>query len=390
MVIGIFAWFVGKFNTKIDERFKFINTRIDRYEQFGGFDSSCIFARMNAKFMNRCMDLALRGSGHAAPNPLVGCVIVHKNQIIGEGYHRKYGQAHAEVNAIASVKNPELLRESTLYVNLEPCAHYGKTPPCAHLIAEKGIKKVVVAMRDPFDAVNGKGIDILRQSGIEVIEDCEREAGEWLNRRFFTFHRNQRPYVILKFARSADGYIDRERKPGNRGVNWITAPETQYLTHTWRSEEAAILVGTQTALIDNPSLTVRKVKGPSPLRLLIDPILEVPGDAAIFSNDANTVVFNAAETSETQNVRRVQLDFNSDVVPQIMKWCYNQHIQSLLVEGGAHTLQSFVDQKIWDEARILTGTPVFGTGLPAPEINGHMREHYFSGPDEISILTQNP
>lgn len=341
---------------------------------------------MNSQFMNRCIELALRGSGKVAPNPLVGCTIVHNNRIIGEGFHQKYGGAHAEVNAIRSVKNKELLRESVLYVNLEPCAHHGKTPPCADLIVKNRIPRVVISNRDPFEAVNGKGIEKLREAGVEVELGIEAMAGEWLNRRFFTFHRKKRPYILLKFARSTDGFLDKARSKNDRGVHWITSETTQYLTHSWRAEESAILVGKRTALTDNPSLTVRRVKGSSPLRLLIDRRLEVPDNAAIYSSDARTVVFNAQKSEQKGHLTWVQLEFDRPIIPQLMAWCYQNVILSVLVEGGANTLQQFIDQSLWDEARILTGESVFHSGLPAPEVPGEVIENFFSGPDKVQIL----
>lgn len=341
---------------------------------------------MNSQFMNRCVELALRGSEKVAPNPLVGCVIVHNNRIIGEGFHQKYGESHAEVNAIHAIKDKELLRKSTLYVNLEPCAHHGKTPPCADLIIDMQIPRVVIANRDPFDAVNGKGIEKLRAAGIDVEIGVEEKAGEWLNRRFFTFHRKKRPYIILKFARSADGFIDKDRKSSEKGVNWITSPKTQYLTHGWRAEESAILVGTRTALIDNPALTVRRVKGTSPLRLLIDRRLKLPENAALFNTEAATVVFNEKESGAKDHITWVQLDFDQPLLPQIMEWCYQNQVQSVLVEGGAATLQQFIDAQLWDEARILTGQSVFHSGLQAPEVPGEVIENYYSGPDQVQIF----
>ncbi len=333
------------------------------------------------------MELARRGAGRVSPNPLVGCVIVHKNHIIGEGYHQQYGKAHAEVNAIANVKQPELLRDSTLYVNLEPCAHFGKTPPCAPLIVEKKIPRVVIANRDPFAEVDGKGIDILRQAGVEVILDCEKESGEWLNRRFFTFHRKKRPYIILKFAQSADGFLDKKRSPEDIGVNWITAPETQYLTHRWRSEEDAILIGTQTALKDDPSLTTRRLEGPSPTRLLIDRELRVPLNSKIFQPEAPTIVFNSVKSENHDRIQFVHCDFEKTLLPQITDWCYAHKIQSIMVEGGANTLQRFIDLNLWDESRILTGEARFGDGLAAPKPIGQIEEQFTFGPDLVTILT---
>jgi diaminohydroxyphosphoribosylaminopyrimidine deaminase / 5-amino-6-(5-phosphoribosylamino)uracil reductase len=336
--------------------------------------------------MERCLQLAQKGLGSVSPNPLVGCVIVFDGQIIGEGYHQKIGEAHAEVNAINSVKDLSLLKKSTLYVNLEPCAHHGLTPPCANLIIEKGIPHVVIANNDPFEKVNGKGVELLRAAGVEVEIGIEAEAGRWLNRRFFTFHEQKRPYVILKFARSEDGFMDSSRSVSETGVRWITAPASQRITHLWRSEEDAIIVGTRTALIDNPSLTTRAISGKNPLRLLIDRNLVVPEHAMIFSNEAQTVVFNAIKTEKSELCNWVALNFYEPLAPQILNWCYKHKVQSLIVEGGAYTLQHFIDQNLWDEARILTGSVQLNNGLRAPLLSGLVFNQFESGPDRITLL----
>lgn len=339
--------------------------------------------------MHRCLELARNGCGKVSPNPLVGCVIVEGGTIIGEGYHQKFGEAHAEVNAIKAVADTERLKNATLYVNLEPCSHFGKTPPCAPLIIQNKIPRVVIANRDPFAEVAGKGIALLRNAGVEVTIGCEQEAGTWLNRRFFTFHEKKRPYIILKAAQSANGFMDRERKPDDRGVNWITAPDTQYLTHTWRSCEDAILIGTRTALIDNPSLTVRRVKGKSPHRLLIDRKLIVAETAELYKDDAQITVFNEEKEAQSAHRQWVKLDFNQPLVPQILDWGYAHNIQSIIIEGGAHTIQQFVDANLWDEARIITGAPVFNNGLATPKIGGDVVEQYSLGPDQITIIASH-
>ncbi|TVR41558.1 MAG: bifunctional diaminohydroxyphosphoribosylaminopyrimidine deaminase/5-amino-6-(5-phosphoribosylamino)uracil reductase RibD [Cryomorphaceae bacterium] len=338
------------------------------------------------KYMQRCFQLARMGLGFVAPNPLVGCVIVNKNRIIGEGYHHQYGGPHAEVFAIRSVSDPELLKHSTLYVSLEPCAHHGKTPPCAELIVESGIPKVVIANRDPFEAVNGKGIEKLQLAGIEVVSGVCEEEGSRMNRRFFTFHNKKRPYVILKAVQSQDGFMDPPRNEDEKGIRWISAHETAILTHQWRAEESAILIGTRTAQVDNPSLTTRQVSGPNPLRLLIDKNCSVPADAALFSQDAQTVVFNAKKSGSESHVQWVKLDFAQSVVPQIMDWCHQHHIQSVLVEGGAATLQGFLDSECWDEARLISGNVRFGKGLPTPSIKGKSVRRYTFGGDRIEHI----
>lgn len=338
--------------------------------------------------MQRCFELARRGMGFVSPNPLVGCVIVHRGEIIGEGYHQKVGDAHAEVNAIQSVKDRSLLSESTLYVNLEPCAHFGKTPPCAPHIVQHNIRKVVIANRDPFAQVDGKGIQILRDSGVVVETDCEAEKGWWLNRRFFTYHSSLRPYIVLKWAQSANGFIDRERNEDEQGVNWITAPHTQLLTHRWRAQEDAILVGTRTALVDNPSLTTRQSAGSSPHRLLIDRNLKVPEAANIYNSEAKTTVFNGHKSGRKDHIQWVHLDFEAPLLPQIIQYAYSAQIQSLMVEGGAHTLASFIAENLWDEARIITGQPVFDGGVSSPSITGRSIEAYSLGEDHINIMAR--
>lgn len=338
--------------------------------------------------MHRCFELARQGSGRVSPNPLVGCVIVENGEIIGEGFHQKFGGPHAEVNAIESVKDAERLKRATLYVNLEPCSHFGKTPPCADLIVSHGIPKVVIANRDPFAEVNGKGIDILQKARIEVVAGFEKEAGAWLNRRFFTFHEKKRPYIILKAAQSVNGYMDRERNEGDTGINWITSPETQYLTHSWRSKEDAILIGTRTALTDNPSLTARRISGKNPHRLLIDQNLVVGEDAEIYNNSASTTVFNAVKDSSNGNIKLVKLDFNREVIPQILEYAWVEQLQSIIVEGGAFTIDQFIMSQLWDEARIIIGQAVFDGGLETPEIPGNPVESYTSGLDQINVITR--
>lgn len=344
---------------------------------------------MDEKYIQRCFELAAHGSGKVSPNPLVGSVIVHEGKIIGEGFHQQYGGAHAEVNAIESVRDRNKLKHATLYVNLEPCAHFGKTPPCAPLIVECGIPRVVISNRDPFSEVDGKGIEILRSAGVEVKTDVLKDEGAWLNRRFFTFHQQKRPYIILKVAQTANGFMDINRTEGQTGINWITAPETQYFTHTWRSNEDAILIGSRTAQIDNPSLTVRKVDGKSPHRLLIDRNLSVPESAAIFKGPTMTTIFNALRNEESGTVSRVKLDFEYDILPQILDWAYQQKLQSIIVEGGARTLNFFLDANMWDEARILTGTAVFDGGLTAPQISGFPVAQFQSGPDQVTVIKKS-
>jgi len=335
--------------------------------------------------MQRCLELAEKGLGSVAPNPMVGCVIVHNNVIIGGGYHQKYGEAHAEVNAIASVVNKSLLAESTVYVNLEPCSHHGKTPPCCDLLIAHKVKRVVVACLDTNPLVAGKGIAKLRNAGIEVFTGVlEKEARE-LNKRFFTYHEKKRPYIILKWAQTKDGFISK-LPPFIREENWITNNESKKLVHTWRAQEQAILVGTTTALLDSPALTVRLTEGKSPIRILIDKELKVPFINPIFSDVAETIVITEKKEVSVNNVTYHQIDFTKDIVSQILNYLYDKKIISIIVEGGAHTLQSFIDKGLWDEARIFTGNKYFQSGIKAPVINKNESNSQMIGDDELSIF----
>ena len=302
----------------------------------------------DVKYMCRCLQLARCGEMGAAPNPMVGAVIVCDGRIIGEGYHRRCGGAHAEVNAIASVRQPELLRRSTMYVSLEPCAHFGKTPPCADLIIERRIPRVVVGCRDSFAKVNGLGIRKLQEAGVEVEVGVLEAECQRLNRRFFTFHREHRPWVTLKWAQTADGYIDRERS--EEEPLHISTPLTQALAHRLRATHQAILVGTRTALLDNPSLTTRAWPGPNPLRLTIDRHHVLPPTLRLFDASAPTHVYTTGN------------------LPEILADLHARGIQSLLVEGGRALLQSFIDEGLWDEARVETAPWALDDGVAAPKL----------------------
>ncbi|MDP2189496.1 MAG: bifunctional diaminohydroxyphosphoribosylaminopyrimidine deaminase/5-amino-6-(5-phosphoribosylamino)uracil reductase RibD [Sphingobacteriaceae bacterium] len=304
----------------------------------------------HALYMQRALELAALGQGAVAPNPMVGCVIVHNNQIIGEGWHQQYGQAHAEVNAIAAVENPALLAEATLYVTLEPCAHYGKTPPCSLLIIEKGIKKVVVANVDPFPAVAGKGIAMLEAAGCDVVIGVLAEQGRWLNRRFFTFQEQKRPYIILKWAESADGFM----APAINGPYWISSPESKLLTHRWRAEESGILVGAGTVLADNPALTTRLVQGPNPHRFVLEREPFLSSDWQVFDAAAPTTRLVYQQNSLVEQL------------PGILQKLQQQSIQSVLVEGGQHLLNAFLETGLWDEIRVFEARHQLQTGLPSP------------------------
>ena len=290
------------------------------------------------KYMQRCLELAEKGLGSTAPNPMVGAVIVCNGKIIGEGYHKQYGQPHAEVNAIESVSDKSLLTESAMYVSLEPCCHFGKTPPCTSLIIDMKIPEIIIAMRDPNPKVAGKGIEILKNSGVKITEDiCTMEA-EFLNRRFISMHKRQRPWIILKWAQSDDGFIDIIPRNTSPHINWISNPYSRKLVHKWRSEESGILVGKNTAINDNPSLTTREWPGKNPVRFLIDPGLATPFNYNIFNTDAHTVCFYDQKTilpdDRPEYIQFVPLNFNTNIAKQIMKHVYDMQINSIIIEGG--------------------------------------------------------
>lgn len=320
--------------------------------------------------MHRCLQLAKLGAGNVAPNPMVGAVLVYKNTIIGEGYHQQYGQAHAEVNCINSVSeaNQSFILKSTLYVSLEPCAHYGKTPPCADLIIKNKIPDVVVACRDSYEEVAGKGIQKLQQAGINVtLGILEKEALE-LNKRFFTYHTKQRPYIILKWAQSGDAKIAHRDFSAVKISNDVT----NRLVHKWRSEETAILVGPNTALHDNPSLTTRLWKGNSPVRLVIDLQLKLPMSLHLFDGAVKTIVFNQVKHEEKNSVTFYRLASGEDIIAGLLNALYELKIQSVMVEGGAKLLQSFIDQNYWDEARVITNEQLMiDGGVEAPELKNN-------------------
>lgn len=373
-------------------------------------------------YMHRCLELAQLAAGNVAPNPMVGAVLVYEDRIVGEGYHRQYGRAHAEPDCIASVKSEDkhLIEQSTLYVSLEPCAHFGKTPPCADLIIEKKIPKVVIGCRDPFVQVNGKGIEKLKAAGIEVEAGILENKCKELNKRFFTFHTKHRPYVILKWAQTLDGKIaaplisqgegnntqpslnqnsndasgvpesekgamDNSRLGGREAMPrfYISNEFTNRIVHKWRSEEMAIAVGTNTALHDDPELTTRLWKGKNPVRIVVDMDLRLPKSLKLFNSKTPTIVFNTKEHSlplEKKSVKELkemgvgyyQITHHVSLVHQMMNALYSMDIQSVMVEGGAYLLQSFIDEGIWDEARVITNEQlVIGNGLPAPVLKDH-------------------
>lgn len=346
-------------------------------------------------YMHRCLQLAKLGEGAVAPNPMVGAVLVNEGRIIGEGWHRQYGGPHAEVNCIADVTEADrhLIAQSTLYVSLEPCAHFGKTPPCADLIIKERIPHVVVGCRDPFPEVNGKGMEKLEKAGVQVeLSAIEPECRE-LNKRFFTFHTEHRPYIILKWAQTQNGFI------GSYGHErlLISNAFTNRIVHKWRSEEAAILVGTRTALVDNPSLTTRLWPGRSPLRMVIDMELSLPRGLHIFDGTVSTLVFNRHKNTiadlrdpafDQNPLQHYQVTTDVSLVQQLLHALYHLQIQSLLVEGGGKTLQSFIDENAWDESRIITNTGLFVPhGVKAPQLEtGELISTQRVSEDVITVL----
>lgn len=326
------------------------------------------------------------GAGYVAPNPMVGAVLVYNDRIIGEGFHQQYGQAHAEVNCINSVaeENKQFIEKSTLYVSLEPCAHFGKTPPCADLIIKNNIPKVVIACRDSYAAVNGKGIEKLTAAGVDVSVGVLEDEAIALNKRFFTFHQQQRPYIILKWAQSSNEKI---AVTGNERI-FISNACSNRMVHQWRSEEAAIMVGTNTALKDNPALTTRLVTGNDPVRLVIDMDLKLPASLQLFDGVVKTVVFNAVKQQEDEMLSFYKVDKKEKIIPQVLSVLYQQKIQSVLIEGGAQLLQSFIDENLWDEARVITNVEmVIGKGIDAPALlNKKLVKEDISGTDKIEYF----
>ncbi|MCW3170469.1 bifunctional diaminohydroxyphosphoribosylaminopyrimidine deaminase/5-amino-6-(5-phosphoribosylamino)uracil reductase RibD [Chryseobacterium sp. 09-1422] len=298
-------------------------------------------------YIKRCIELAKKATGDTYPNPLVGSVIVHNGKIIGEGYHHKAGENHAEINAINSAEDKSLFAESTIYVSLEPCAHFGKTPPCALKIVESGFKKVVIGAMDSHDKVNGKGKKIIQEAGIEVISGVLEKECIDLNKRFFTYHEKKRPFIVLKWAQSGNGFIDRDFKPTQ-----ISNSLTKQYVHELRNNEHAILIGTMTALRDNPSLTTREMTGRNPVRILIDIDLKVPMDYHIYNNEAETLVFNSLKDSDEDNIRFIKTG-RAGFIENLIKKLYELQIQSVIVEGGNVVLQQFIDSDLWDETIVI-------------------------------------
>jgi diaminohydroxyphosphoribosylaminopyrimidine deaminase / 5-amino-6-(5-phosphoribosylamino)uracil reductase len=338
--------------------------------------------------MYRCLQLAQLGSGHTAPNPMVGAVLVYNDRIIGEGHTQPYGQAHAEVMCINSVAEADkhLISSAVLYVSLEPCAHHGKTPPCSDLIIRSGITQVVVGCADPFEAVNGKGIAQLQAAGIKVVTGILEKECQALNQRFFTYHIQQRPYIILKWAQSANGQVGTH---GKRTA--ISGPITNRLVHRWRSEEMAIMVGGRTAITDNPQLTTRLWQGKSPIRIVVAGETLLPDHLHLFDGAVPTIVFASGQAAQYPHASYYPLPTGEAAIPELLGQLYQLQINSVLVEGGARLLQSFINSGLWDEARIITNTKlVIEHGLPAPILSQHLfTNQQILGSDSIAYYRNN-
>ena len=337
-------------------------------------------------YIARCIELAKNGFGTTYPNPMVGSVIVYNGEIIGEGWHQKAGEPHAEVNAIRSVKDPSLLDKATIYVSLEPCSHFGKTPPCCDLIIKNKIPNVVIGTVDSNIKVAGNGIKRLQEAGSNVIVGIlEKECYE-LNQRFFTFHEKKRPYIILKWAETQDGFIAPLQKEEQKPV-WITNLNSRQLVHKWRTEEQAILVGTQTVIDDNPQLNARDWEGNNPIRVVIDQNHRIPKTAHVFDNQTKTIVFsNKKSTPSLENTILEVIDFQQNIVQQIVDKLFQHQIQSVIIEGGAQTLQTFIDANLWDEARVFIGNCTFEKGVKAPILNTSPLKKEKIGTDELLII----
>lgn len=339
-------------------------------------------------YIKRCLELAATAIGNVSPNPMVGCVIVANGKIIGEGYHQQFGQAHAEPNAIKAVFEQygddakALLKEAVAYVNLEPCAHFGKTPPCADLFVKHQLKKVVIGNRDPFSGVDGKGIEKLKNANIEVISGVLDDECRYFNRRFFTRIQKQRPYIILKWAETANRYF--ATTDGHQ--KWISGALAKRLAHKWRTEEDAILIGKKTAIVDNPHLTAREWPGKNPIRLVIDKHLQIPQNNHIFNKEAKTIILNEVKTDVIDNVHYIQMeDMHFYLAQKVAFQLYLMDIQSVIIEGGAHILNQFLEADLWDEARVFTSDSSWTEGIAAPTINGHLQDSFTLGNDKLSI-----
>jgi len=337
------------------------------------------------KYMQRSLQLAALGNRHAPPNPMVGCVIVHQDRIIGEGWHRQYGGPHAEVNAFKSIlpKDKSLIPHAIVYVNLEPCCFHGKTPACTDLLLQHRPTRVVVANLDPNPKVAGKGITILQQSGIEIQTGLLEKEGAWLNRRFFTFHKKKRPYILLKWAQTSDGFF----VPSEGRQQWITNELSRKVAHRWRSEEMAIMIGTNTATTDNAHLNDRYWGGPQPTRVTFDLHDRLPEKLHLLDHTQPTIVFTVSKKKSEKNLHFIPLDLAGDVLQQVLFHLHSKNIISVMIEGGARLISSFIEKNLWDEARILTGNVTWGKGIKAPDIEGHHVAKEKLGSNELRIFT---
>ncbi len=338
-------------------------------------------------FMRRCLDLAVKAEGRTYPNPLVGSVVVHDNVIIGEGYHVKAGEPHAEVIAVNSVMKKELLKHAILYVNLEPCSHFGKTPPCSGFIVSSGITKIVIGTGDTSEKVAGSGIAFLKNAGCEVITGVLEQECRWINRRFFTFNEKKRPYIILKWAQSSDGFLDyeREKNSGQKPV-WITGNAERVLVHRWRAAEQAILAGAGTIRSDDPQLNVRYWAGNDPVRVILSSSGILKKESAVFRINGTNIVFTKNTETDLTNSEIVKLDNSLASACQIADYLHGKEVQSLLIEGGAGVLDHFISEGLWDEARVFTGKSTFTKGVNAPVISGNVIENTFFSGSKLTVI----
>jgi diaminohydroxyphosphoribosylaminopyrimidine deaminase/5-amino-6-(5-phosphoribosylamino)uracil reductase len=335
-------------------------------------------------YIARTFELADLGRGQVSPNPMVGCVIVKNDKIIGEGWHMRYGEAHAEVNAIDSVKDKSTLAGATLFVNLEPCAHHGSTPPCADLIIQFPFKRVVVCNADPNHLVAGKGIAKIKKAGIEVVEKVSEEKGRAFNRRFFTFMEKQRPYIILKWAETSDGFIARE----DFTSKWISNEFSRKITHKWRAEEDAVMIGKNTASHDNPTLNVRDWAGEDPLRIVIDKNLQLPATLNLFDVSKRTLCYNFIKEEKKGGLEYVKIDSEKNIIESVLKDLFKRKVQSLIVEGGTQLFQSFIELNLWDEVRVFKSEKKFKTGIKHPEFSGDLIGEENMMGDHLSIYNK--
>jgi len=342
------------------------------------------------KYMQRCLDLAKMGQGNTGTNPMVGAVIVYNGKIIGEGYHRKFGDQHAEANAINSIKDKSLLKKSTLYVNLEPCSHLGKTPPCSDIIIRYNIPRLVISTIDPNSIVSGKGVEKLKNNGIEVIVGILEKKAVKLNKRFFTYYSKNRPYIILKWAQTNDNYIDKDRSEKLTGkVNWISDNISRILVHKWRSEEQSIMVGTTTALLDNPQLNIRLWNGNPPVRIVLDRTLKLPQNLKLFDGTTKTLVFTEKEATSRKNIEFINVNYNDQLLEEILEILFQREIQSIFVEGGKMLVESFIQRNLWDEARVIIGNMDFHSGVHAPKIQKEYDQQIMLANDRLLIYCNN-